>query len=323
MRAALPLLPSPKPPETQGSHGFHTQLWAGGKRAPQAQPGARKRLPPARRLIPQPHVWDMQEDLRALCSHSRNDVATTSPYTFVWPPGGRRMEHPSRGCMRTAGRGVGTFGVTFHRSELLLPAEGTVPPSWPCLPQLPKQAGAGRQAGADPAENDPSSRNKPGNRKPKQSERTAGGRGVPARSPPSPGAFFRAACAKSEATPSVTDRDVNPSAPEPCRSAGAHPLLPPKNPPFGCSGWLEQEDGRGSLLGACWQTSGAAGELQRWKEGRGEEGRSHCHRGGLGVAGVPEIPAARGGSPGKGEGEGEASQVDQRGCAVPGAVFLR
>lgn len=235
MRAALLLLPSPKPPETQGSCGFHTQLWAGGKRAPQAQPGARKRLPPARRLIPQPHVWDMQEDLRALCSHSRNDVATTSPYTFVWPPGGRRMEHPSRGCMRTAGRGVGTFGVAFHWSELLLPAEGTVPPSWLCLPQLPKQAGAGRQAGADPAENDPSSRNKPGNRKPKQSERTAGGRGVPARSPPSPGAFFRAACAKSEATPSVTDRDVNPSAPEPCRSAGAHPLLPQKNPPFGWS----------------------------------------------------------------------------------------
>lgn len=73
--------------------------------------------------------------------------------------------------MRTGGCGVGTFGVAFHRSELLLPAEGTVPPSWPCLPQLPKQAGAGRQAGADPAENNPSSRNKAGKKK-TQAERT-------------------------------------------------------------------------------------------------------------------------------------------------------
>lgn len=115
---------------------------------------------------------------------------------------------------------------------------------------------------------------KQGKRKPKQSERTAGGRGVPARSPPSPGAFFRAACAKSEATPSVTDRDVNPSAPEPCCSAGAPPSSPKKNPQFGCSGWLEQEDGRGSLLGACWQTSGAApGARESCRGGRRDMGR--------------------------------------------------
>lgn len=191
-----------------------------------------------------------EENLRANRSHSRNDVATTLPYTFAWPPGDGRMEHPSWGCMWTGGRGVGCFGVAFPWSELLLPAEGTVPPSWPCLPQLPKQAGVGWQAGADPAENYPSSRNEPGKIKSRQSERTAGGRGVQAGLPLSPEAFFRAACANFETTPSVTDRDVNPSAPEPCRSTGEPPSSPetPVWLPWaaGAGGW-ERIPARGLL----------------------------------------------------------------------------
>lgn len=90
---------------------------------------------------------------------------------------------------------------------------------------------------------------KQGKRKPKQSERTAGGRGVPARSPPSPGAFFRAACAKSEATPSVTDRDVNPSAPEPCRSASATPSSPQKTLSLAAPGGWSRRMGEDPCLG--------------------------------------------------------------------------
>lgn len=160
---------------------------------------------------------------------------------------------------------------------------------------------------------------KQGKRKPKQSERTAGGRGVPARSPPSPGAFFRAACAKSEATPSVTDRDVNPSAPEPCHSASATPSSPPKK----TSVWLLRVAGAGGweripawgLLADVGCSPRSAGELQRWKEGRGEEGRSHCHHRGLGVAGVPEIPVAHGGSPAKGKEKGRPARLS-RGVAL-------
>lgn len=116
---------------------------------------------------------------------------------------------------------------------------------------------------------------KQGKRKPKQSECTAGGRGVPARSPPSPGAFFRAACAKSEATPSVTDRDVNPSAPEPCHSASATPSSPPKKP----SVWLLRVAGAGGweripAWGLLADVSGAApGAQESCRGGRRDVGR--------------------------------------------------
>lgn len=49
--------------------------------------------------------------------------------------------------MKRQGLGAGGFRIGFRWSKLLLPAKGLVPPSWPCLLQLPTSARASRWQG--------------------------------------------------------------------------------------------------------------------------------------------------------------------------------
>lgn len=125
--------------------------------------------------------------------------------------------------------------------------------------------------------------------------------------------FFQAAHANSETTPSVTDRDVNVSVP----AAPVHPSSPKAPVWLLCMAGGQERISAQGLLEDLGCGSKSAQELQRWKDGCGEEGRSYCHCVGF-MGPVFLKPLWLQGCPGRGR---RTRQVGQRCCVVLGALF--